>query len=82
MKVTVIPVVTGAFGTVNKGLVKVLEDMEIRGQVEVIETTALLRSARILRRSRTRFHSSSSVKTSADAGVKSSQRSKIMSPKD
>ena len=50
MKVTVIPIVIGAIGTVNKRLVRELEDSEIRGQVETILTTALLRSARILRR--------------------------------
>ena len=49
MKVTVIPIVTGALGTVNQGLIQVHEDLEIRGRVE-IQTTALLRSARILRR--------------------------------
>ena len=35
---------------VTKGLVKGLEDLEISGQVETIQTTALLRSPRILRR--------------------------------
>ena len=49
-KTTVIPIVIGAFDTVSKGLVKGLEDLEIRGQVEAIQITALLRSARILRR--------------------------------
>ena len=34
MKVTVIPVVIGALGTVTKGLKKGLGDFEIRGQVE------------------------------------------------
>ena len=37
-------------GTVNKGLLKGLEDVEIRGWMETIQTTALLRSTRILRR--------------------------------
>ena len=46
MKVTVIPMVIGAFGTISKELVKGLEDLEIRG-VETLQTTALLRSARI-----------------------------------
>ena len=36
--------------TIPKGLVKGLEELEIKGQVETIQTTALLRSARILRR--------------------------------
>ena len=50
MKVTIIPIVIGAFGTVTKGLLKGLEDMEVGGRVETIQTTALLRTARILRR--------------------------------
>ena len=48
VKVTII--VIGALGTVPKDLVLGLEDLEIRGRVETIQTTALLRSARILRR--------------------------------
>ena len=31
MKVTIIPIVIGAFGTVTKGLVQELEDLEITG---------------------------------------------------
>ena len=50
MKVTIIPTVIGAFGTVTKGLLKGLEDLEVGSQVETIQTTALLRTARILRR--------------------------------
>ena len=50
MKVTIIPIVIGAFGTVTKGLLKGLEDLEVGGRVETIKTTALLRTARILRR--------------------------------
>ena len=50
MKVTIVPIVSGAFGTVNKGLLKGLEELEVGGQVETIQTTALLRTARILRR--------------------------------
>ena len=50
MKVTIIPTAIGAFGTVTKGLLKGLEDMEVRGRVETIQTTALLRTARIPRR--------------------------------
>ena len=49
MKITVIPIVVGALGTVTKDLVKGLENLEVRGQVETIQTTTLLRSARILR---------------------------------
>ena len=50
MKVTVIPIIIGALGKVMKGLVKGLQDLEIRRRVETIQTTASLRSARILRR--------------------------------
>ena len=50
MQVTIIPIVIGAFGTVTKGLLKWLEDLEVGGRVETIQTTALLRTARILRR--------------------------------
>ena len=49
MKVTVIPIVIGARGTVTKGLIKRLQDLKIRGRVETIQNTALLRSVRILR---------------------------------
>ena len=47
MKVTVIPSVIGALGTFTKGLVQRLEDLEIRGRVETIQRTVLLRSTRI-----------------------------------
>ena len=50
IKVTVILNEIGALYTVTKGLVKGLEELEIRTRVETIQTTALLRSARILRK--------------------------------
>ena len=50
MKVTNIPIVICAFGIDTKGLLKGLEDMELRGKVETIQTTTLFRIARILRR--------------------------------
>ena len=50
MKVTIVPIVIGALGTITKGLLKGLEDLEIGGRVETIQMTALLRTARILRR--------------------------------
>ena len=50
MQVTIIPIVIGAFGTVTKRLLKGLEDLAVGGRVETIQTTALLRTARILRR--------------------------------
>ena len=49
MKMTVIPIVNGMPGTIHKRLVNGLEDLKIRGHLETIPTTALLRSARILR---------------------------------
>ena len=52
MKVIIIPLVIGALGTITKGLSKDLEDLEVGGRVETIQTTALLRTARILRRVR------------------------------
>ena len=50
MKVTIVPIVIGALGTITKGLLKGLENLEIGGRVETIQMTALLRKARILRR--------------------------------
>ena len=44
MKVTIIPTVIGALGTVTKGLIQGLEDLEIRGRMK---TTAFFRLARI-----------------------------------
>ncbi len=49
MKVTIIPILSGAFGTVSKGLLKGLDDLEVGRRVETIQTTALLRTARIQR---------------------------------
>ena len=50
MKVTFMPFVIVAFGTVTKGLLKGLEDLVITGREETIQTTILLTMARILRR--------------------------------
>ena len=50
MTVTVILLVISTLGTILKGLLKVMEDLEIRGQEETIYTTASLRSTQILRR--------------------------------
>ena len=76
MKVKIIPIVIGAFGTVTKGLIKGLEDLEISGRVETIQRTALLKTARILRRVKrleeTCFHSISSERPSAYTDVKNS----------
>ena len=50
MKVTIVPIVMGALDTITKGLLNGLEDLEVGGRIETIQTTALLRTARILRR--------------------------------
>ena len=50
MKVTIVPIVIGALGIITKGLLKGLEDLEVGERVETIQTTALLRTARILKR--------------------------------
>ena len=39
MKVTIIPIVIGAFRTVTNGLRKGLEDLEVGGRVETIQIT-------------------------------------------
>ena len=75
MKVTIVPIVIGAFGTITKGLLKGLEDLEVGGWVETIQMTALLRTARILRRiletwEETCCHSNSSEKSSANTDMK------------
>ena len=74
MKVMIVSIVIGAFGTITKGLLKGLEDLEIGRQVETIQTTALLRTARILRRVlETCCHSDSSEKPSVNTDVKNSK---------
>ena len=42
MKVKVKPIVVGALGTVPKGLERGLENLEIRGRIDIIQNTALL----------------------------------------
>ena len=50
MKVAIKTIMIGAFDTVTKRLLKWLEDLEVGGRVETIQTTELLRTTRILRR--------------------------------
>ena len=50
MKVTIIQIVIGAFGTVTKGLLKGPEDLEVGDRAKTIQTTVLLKTDRILRR--------------------------------
>ena len=37
MKVTIVPIVISAFGTITKGLLKGLEDLEVGGRAETIQ---------------------------------------------
>ena len=46
MKLTIVPIVIGAFGTISKELLKGLEELEVGGTIQM---TALLKTARILR---------------------------------
>ena len=77
MKVTIILIVSGTFVTVTKGLLKGLEDLEVGGRVETMQTTALLMTARILRRvletSGDLLSLNSSERQSAKTDVKNSQ---------
>ena len=50
MKVTIVPIVIGTLSTITRGLLKGLEDLDVGERVETIQMTALLRTARILRR--------------------------------
>ena len=50
MTVTIVPIVIGAFGTITKGLLKGLVELEVGGRVENIQMKALLKTPRILRR--------------------------------
>ena len=72
MKVMIVPIVIGAFGTITKGLLKGLEDLEVGGRVETIQTTALLKTARdeSWRLEETCSHSNSSEKPSANTDVR------------
>ena len=50
MKVTIIPIVISALGTVIKELLKRLTVLEVGGRLKTILTTTLLKTAKILRR--------------------------------
>ena len=50
MKMMAIPVVIGALEAILKGLERGLEESEIEGRAETLQSMALLRSARMLRR--------------------------------
>ena len=71
----VIPILVGTFWTILKGLVKGLEDLDIRGQVDTIQTTTFLRSIRIESFDETCCRSKFSEKPSGFVVVKNSQSS-------
>ena len=50
MKVTIVPIVSAAFGTITKGLIKGRENLDVGGRMETIQTTALLKTVGIVRR--------------------------------
>ena len=79
---TELPIVNGALGTILKGYIKGLDNLEIRVKVETIKTTTLLRPVRILRRVletwRDLLSLKLSKKPSANAGVKKTQWSKMI----
>ena len=50
MKVMMLLIFVDALGMVPRGFKRRLEELEIAGGIETIQTRALLRSARILRR--------------------------------
>ena len=69
MKVTIIPIVIGAFGTANKGLLKGLEDLEVGGRVE---TTTLLRTVNPRGFEETCCHSNANEKPATKTDAKNS----------
>ena len=74
---TAILIVIGALGKISKGLV---EDLERRGRLETIQTTALLilEEEESWRLGQTWCHSDSNEKPSTKSDVKTSQKSRII----
>ena len=71
MAVTVIQCVIEVLGTIPEGLVKELEDLELRGQVTIILTIAL-GSANLLKRVLEACYHSNSSRKPTNASVKNS----------
>ena len=76
MKVTIIPIVIVAFGTVTKGLLKGMEDLEVGWRVETIQTKVYWQrpeyGEEFWRLEETCCHSNSIERPSANADVKKS----------
>ena len=71
---TIVPIVIGAFGTITKGLLKGLEDLEVGGQVETIQNDCITEYwEESWRLEETCCHSNSSKSPSANADVKNSK---------
>ena len=51
MQVTIIPIVIGAFGTVTKGLLKGLENLEVGGRVETIQKNSIIENGQNTKKS-------------------------------
>ena len=45
MKVTIISIIDGAFGTVTKRFLKGLEDLEVSGRVEIIQKYSIIENS-------------------------------------
>ena len=78
MQVTITPIVIGAFGTVTKGLLKVLGDLKFGGRIETIQTTTLLRTGKNPEKSpgdlkRLAYYLNSCERPSANVDVKNSK---------
>ena len=74
MKVTIVSIVIGAFGSVTKGLLMGLEDLEVGGRVETIQRERPEYWEESWRLEETCCHSNSSEKSSANTDVKNSKR--------
>ena len=76
MKVAVIPGINGVLGTVHRGLLGGLEELEIRGRIETVQTTAYQDRPEYLlefwRIEETYSHSHPRERPSANAGMKNS----------
>ena len=77
-----IQILIGPLSTINKGSVQGLEDLEIGGREETIQTTGLQKSAKILGRVQepwgTCYYSDPSKKLSTHANVKNSESKTII----
>ena len=81
IKMTIVPIVMSAFGTITKGLLKGLEDLEFGGRVETIQWQHYWEGPEYWESwtlGKTCCHSNSSEKPSANADVKNSNESIII----